>query len=376
MDRSVDGPKSTVRPRRSGAGGVPTPAPRVPRLRQTAPRRWYRRTDRSVGPPVSLQWASQPLSLPLARRGARARAAASSRPHTYAYTEIRVVGAQTHVRSVACTRRAAVCELHAHGPSPSFSLHPTPPNIPPRRATILRGEVSIRRTTREGVRVPGSSLAAAVRSQTSTRQARGVRTYARTHARNTTFKDHEDPSSPFSRPFDNAFAPRTRHVRRTTTTTSLPNDSSTRERERETRSTSFPSPSPFFLQERRIYLGHRTAARISYFSHLRADLAPSTASLVERREGEEPTAFWQFSRACLHRCVTLPCVKLLPPPLVVLRFEGIRRSARIVRATVTGLATATRKSCSLSLSTSRRDTSARGKRRTAARKGELWRELC
>lgn len=136
-----------------------------------------------------------------------------------------------------------MCELHAHGPSPSFSLHPTPPNIPPRRATILRGEVSIRRTTREGVRVPGSSLAAAVRSQTSTRQARGVRTYARTHARNTTFKDHEDPSSPFSRPFDNAFAPRTRHVRRTTTTTSLPNDSSTRERERERRGQlRFPLP--------------------------------------------------------------------------------------------------------------------------------------
>lgn len=136
-----------------------------------------------------------------------------------------------------------MCELHAHGPSSSFSLHPTPPNIPPRRATILRGEVSIRRTTREGVRVPGSSLAAAVRSQTSTRQARGVRTYARTHARNTTFKDHEDPSSPFSRPFDNAFAPRTRHVRRTTTTTSLPNDSSTRERERERRGQlRFPLP--------------------------------------------------------------------------------------------------------------------------------------
>lgn len=182
--------RSMVQSRLSGHGGRVLAAPR--RLRLAFPDSVRRRPDaatvgrsaRSGHQSASSEPANLSLSLSLAlsraRRGARARAAASSR-HTRTSTH-RNTCTRTYVEHTRARQRARTCTR------PSLSLHPTPPSVPPRRAAILRGEVSIQRTTREGVRVPGSSLAAAVRSQTSTRQARGVRTYARTHARNTT--DH------------------------------------------------------------------------------------------------------------------------------------------------------------------------------------------
>lgn len=176
--------RSMVQSRLSGHGGRVLAAPR--RLRLAFPDSVRRRPDAAtVGRSARSghqSASSEPASLSPSRSPSRAhveaRARAPPRPldtHVRAHIGIRVEHTRARQRARTCTR-------------PSLSLHPTPPNVPPRRAAILRGEVSIQRTTREGVRVPGSSLAAAVRSQTSTRQARGVRTYARTHARNTT--DH------------------------------------------------------------------------------------------------------------------------------------------------------------------------------------------
>lgn len=301
--------RSMVQSRLSGHGGRVLAAPR--RLRLAFPDSVRRRPDaatvgrsaRSGHQSASSEPANLSLSLSLAlsraRRGARARAAASSR-HTRTSTH-RNTCTRTYVEHTRARQRARTCTR------PSLSLHPTPPSVPPRRAAILRGEVSIQRTTREGVRVPGSSLAAAVRSQTSTRQARGVRTYARTHARNTT--DHvQGPRGSFllfSRRHAR-YAPRTRGV------------------ESSARSTSFSSPSPLSLPSSRQRATHYTGytARTSCFSH------PCTRPR-SWRGGEERGAS------------SFPRVSPLQLPVLVLRFEGIR-SARIVRATVTGLATENR----------------------------------
>lgn len=193
--------RSMVQSRLSGHGGRVLAAPR--RLRLAFPDSVRRRPDaatvgrsaRSGHQSASSEPANLSLSLSLAlsraRRGARARAAASSR-HTRTSTH-RNTCTRMYVEHTRARQRARTCTR------PSLSLHPTPPNVPPRRAAILRGEVSIQRTTREGVRVPGRPS----RLQCVPKHPRGklevsARTHARTHATPpTTFKDHEDPSSSF-----------------------------------------------------------------------------------------------------------------------------------------------------------------------------------
>lgn len=188
---------------------------------------------------------------------------------------------------------------------------PLAPSHPAERPSSSRGDPARRglHPAHDARGSPSSwpSLAAAVRSQTSTRQARGVRTYARTHARNTT--DHvQGPRGSFllfSRRHAR-YAPRTRGV------------------ESSARSTSFSSPSPLSLPSSRQRATHYTGytARTSCFSH------PCTRPR-SWRGGEERGAS------------SFPRVSPLQLPVLVLRFEGIR-SARIVRATVTGLATENR----------------------------------
>lgn len=167
-------------------------------------------------------------------------------------------------------------------------------SIPPRRTSLLVARRSCEERSRSGERHERESefLARPSRLQCVPKHPRGklevsARTHARTHATSRSRTTRILPPPFLDRSITRSFQGRTTY----NNNNSAQRFFNSRERERETRSTSFPSPSPFFLQERRIYLGHRTAARISYFSHLRADLAPSTASLVERREGEEPTAF-------------------------------------------------------------------------------------
>lgn len=237
-------------------------------------------SDGPVGRATSQPPVSQPTSLSpsrsLSRAHVEARARAPPRPlspahiptyirtyvRTYKYVLYRAAYTNTHTHIHTRSRRACVqvTRAHMHTAPRSFSLHPTPPNIPPRRATILRGEVSIQRTTREGVRVPGSSLAAAVRSQTSTRQARGgVRTYARTHARNTT--DHVQGTRGSSSP---VFSPV--NSRRTARSTFAASNSVPFNR-LETRSASFSSLSPFFSRRTKdtyIYI-YIFGTRISIF---------------------------------------------------------------------------------------------------------------
>lgn len=303
--------RSMVQSRLSGHGGRVLAAPR--RLRLAFPDSVRRRPDaatvgrsaRSGHQSASSEPANLSLSLSLAlsraRRGARARAAASSR-HTRTSTH-RNTCTRTYVEHTRARQRARTCTR------PSLSLHPTPPNVPPRRAAILRGEVSIQRTTREGVRVPGRPS----RLQCVPKHPRGklevsARTHARTHATPpTTFKDHEDPSSSFLDRRHARYAPRTRGV------------------ESSARSTSFSSPSPLSLPSSRQRATHYTGyytARTSCFSH------PCTRPR-SWRGGEERGAS------------SFPRVSPLQLPVLVLRFEGIR-SARIVRATVTGLATENR----------------------------------
>lgn len=296
--------RSMVQSRLSGHGGRVLAAPR--RLRLAFPDSVRRRPDaatvgrsaRSGHQSASSEPANLSLSLSLAlsraRRGARARAAASSR-HTRTSTH------RNTCRAHACPPESA----HMH------TAFPLAPSHPAERPSSSRGDPARRglHPAHDARGSPSSwpSLAAAVRSQTSTRQARGVRTYARTHARNTT--DHvQGPRGSFllfSRRHAR-YAPRTRGV------------------ESSARSTSFSSPSPLSLPSSRQRATHYTGytARTSCFSH------PCTRPR-SWRGGEERGAS------------SFPRVSPLQLPVLVLRFEGIR-SARIVRATVTGLATENR----------------------------------
>lgn len=177
--------RSMVQSRLSGHGGRVLAAPR--RLRLAFPDSVRRRPDaatvgrsaRSGHQSASSEPANLSLSLSLAlsraRRGARARAAASSR-HTRTSTH------RNTCRAHACPPESA----HMH------TAFPLAPSHPAERPSSSRGDPARRglHPAHDARGSPSSwpSLAAAVRSQTSTRQARGVRTYARTHARNTT--DH------------------------------------------------------------------------------------------------------------------------------------------------------------------------------------------
>lgn len=89
----------------------------------------------------------------------------SRSPVTYTCTRIH--------RIHAGTRPHTKTQLHTYTRTFSYSLSLSLRQHPAR--------VSIHRTTREGVRVPGLSLTAAVRFQTPMRQPRTTRTHARMH---------------------------------------------------------------------------------------------------------------------------------------------------------------------------------------------------
>lgn len=83
---------------------------------QTAPRRWYRRTERSVGPTVSLQWAKQALfpSLTLP-------------PFTYTCTriqDIRHTDTHTYNATVIHAHKERERETHIHRHVRTYILSP------------------------------------------------------------------------------------------------------------------------------------------------------------------------------------------------------------------------------------------------------------
>lgn len=116
----------------------------------------------------------------------------SRSPVTYTCTRIhRIhVGTQPHTKTQLHTYTRIVTRARTFSHSLSLSLRQHP------------ARVSIHRTTREGVRVPGSSLTAAVRFQTPMRQPRTTRTHARTHAHGieeTRGRDARDvPEAPYN----------------------------------------------------------------------------------------------------------------------------------------------------------------------------------
>lgn len=95
--------------------------------------------------------------------------------HIHAHVYTGYTQAHGHTRKRSYTRIHVQPHAHVHSLTLSLRQHPA--------------RVSIHRTTREGVRVPGSSLTAAVRFQTPMRQPRTTRTHARMH---TVLKRHED----------------------------------------------------------------------------------------------------------------------------------------------------------------------------------------
>jgi len=142
---------------------------------------------------------------------------ASGHGHGHARARARSTHARTHARVVAGARHSRTGGTQTRAPPTTSSRPPSlPPSLPLARslslplplplpslslahslslslaADVLRRSPTTPRAAREGVRVPGSFLAAAVRSQTPMRQPRIARSLARTHACTRRSKGHAD----------------------------------------------------------------------------------------------------------------------------------------------------------------------------------------